>query len=132
MSDVGNMIHPAVDLFRRGETHHVLVDLPGLTAEDVRLRVDDGEVVIEADRPSSTASADDVVLSERPVGHVERRFRLPSNADPSTLTADCTHGLLHVAVSAVKPGGPAAGGERQVDVGTGQQRLASADDTQPG
>ena len=124
MAEPGDVIHPAVDQFRQGDTHHAVVDLAGVSASEVTLRLDDRDVVIQADRRTVTASADDIILAERPSGRFERRLRLPPDADLSTLTADCTDGVLHLAVALVNTDGSPDGDQRTVDVGSGQ-RLAS-------
>ena len=129
MAEPGDVIHPAVDQFRQGDTHHAVVDLAGVSASEVTLRLDDRDVVIQADRPTVTASADDIILAERPSGRFERRLRLPPDADLSTLTADCTDGVLHLAVGLVNTDGSPAGDQRTVDVGSGH-RLASVDDSE--
>ena len=126
MAEPGDVIHPAVDQFRQGDSHHAVVDLAGVSASEVTLRLDDRDVVIQADRPTVTASADDIILAERPSGRFERRLRLPPDADLSTLTADCTDGVLHLAVGLVNTDGSPASDQRTVDVGSGH-RLASVD-----
>lgn len=100
MGQLDDVIEPSADLFRLGRTHHAVVDLAGVSASDVMVCVDGREIIIDADRPTMTASADDITLAERSIGRFERRLRLPPDADLSTLTADCTHGLLHLAAAA--------------------------------
>jgi HSP20 family protein len=129
VAEPGDVIQPAVDQFRQGDSHHAVVDLAGVSASEVALRIDDRDVVIQADRPTVTASADDIILAERPSGRFERRLRRPPDADLSTLTADCTDGVLHLAVGLVNTDGSPAGDQRTVDVGSGQ-RLASVDDSE--
>jgi len=124
VAEPGDVIHPAVDQFRQGDSHHAVVDLAGVSASEVTLRLDGRDVVIQADRPTVTASADDIILAERPSGRFERRLRLPPDADLSTLTADCTDGVPHLAVGLVNTDGSPAGDQRTVDVGSGH-RLAS-------
>ena len=124
VAEPGDVIQPAVDQFRQGDSHHAVVDLAGVSASEVALRIDDRDVVIQADRPTVTASADDIILAERPSGRFERRLRLPPDVDLSTLTADCTDDVLHLAVGVVNTDGSPAGDQRPVDVGSGQ-RLAS-------
>jgi len=126
VGEPGDVIQPAVDQFRQGDSHHAVVDLAGVSASEVALRIDDRDVVIQADRPTVTASADDIILAERPSGRFERRLRLPPDVDLSTLTADCTDDVLHLAVGVVNTDGSPAGDQRPVDVGSGQ-RLASVD-----
>ena len=127
MGEPSDVIEPAVDLFRQEQTHHAQIDLAGVSANDVTVRIVGRDVVIEASRPAVTASADDVTLAERPSGRFQRRLRLPPDADLSTLAADCTDGVLHLAASVAKTDGSPAGDQRRVDVESGQQRLASAD-----
>lgn len=130
MTEHNDVTEPAVDLFRLGDTHHVLVDLPGMSAKDVQVRAVDWEVTVEGECRSIPASAGDLVLAERPSGRWERRVRLPSDADPSTLTADCTNGVLHLAASTVRNGGSRTRRERTVEVDAGERQLASAEDRQ--
>ena len=77
MAEPGDVIHPAVDQFRQGDTHHAVVDLAGVSASEVTLRIDDRDAVIQADRPTMTAPEDDIIVAERPSGRFERRLRLP-------------------------------------------------------
>lgn len=127
MNKSDEIIEPPVDLFRRGETHHLLVDLPGISADDVRLWVDDRDVIVEAACHDVTASGDDLVLVERPTGRWRRRIRLPDDADPSTLVGDCTHGVLHIVASVGRPDEPPAAGRQHVEIGSGETLVAPAD-----
>lgn len=129
MTDAKQRREPPLDLFRRGDAHHVVVELPGVSADQVRLHIAGRDVTLSADATDARVEADDVMVSERPHGPFERRFQLPEDADPSTVTADCTDGLLHLAAAQVKPDHAVSVGERDVEVSTGGQRLAPADES---
>lgn len=129
MGEPDHATEPAVDMFRRGDAYHVFIDLPGLSAKDVHVRVNDWDLIVEAERPNAAAPADDLILAERPSGHWVRQIRLAQDADPSTLSADCSNGVLHLAASAGQSRGPQAAGERTVKVSAGQGRLAAAEET---
>jgi HSP20 family molecular chaperone IbpA len=130
MSHSDDIGQPAVDLFRRGETYHALVDLPGVPASQVTVRLRNCDVLVEAEGQVLVAPTDEILVAERPTGGRKRRFRLPSDADPSTVVADCSDGLLHLAASIVEQPPAAVGGERQVDIQTGGLQLAPAEDMQ--
>jgi HSP20 family molecular chaperone IbpA len=127
MSHSDDIGQPAVDLFRRGETYHALVDLPGVPASQVTVRLSNHDVLVEAESQILVTPTDQILVAERSTAGRKRRFRLPSDADPSTVVADCSDGLLHLAASIVEQPPAAAGGERHVEIQTGGLQLAPAE-----
>jgi HSP20 family protein len=106
----------------------VLVDLPGVPAGHLHIRVEGSELVVQADRPDAKEHADEVRLAERACGVWERRLPVPDDVDLDSLTADYTDGVLHVAAAVVRARLAASGGSaRNVKVGTGGRHLASPD-----
>ena len=127
MNDSGEIITPHVDRFQRGENHHLVVDLPGVSCEQVRLWVDGRDVILEADCRQMTTTGDDHVQVERPTGQWRRRIRLPDGADPSAIAADCTHGLLHLVAPVGRHGRKSVVGGQHLEIVSGELLLAPAD-----
>jgi HSP20 family molecular chaperone IbpA len=90
---------PPVDVFVADGDIWVEVDLPGVTPETVRARLEDGDLVVEAERlaaaPARGARATSV---ERPQGRLYRRIPLPRLAGPARLEHDFEGGVLRVRI----------------------------------
>lgn len=127
MNESDEIVTPPVDRFQRGETHHLVVDLPGISCEKLRVWVDGRDVILEADCRQVTTAGDHHVHVERPTGLWRRKIRLPDDADPSAIAADCTHGLLHVVAPVGSHGRLPAAGKQNVEIVSGELLLAPAD-----
>ena len=119
---------PPLDLFRRGDSYHGVLEMPGVPAGCISVHVSGHEVTVTADRKDATSQADEVLVEEREHGGFQRRFRLPDDCDPSTATADSTDGLLHVAASCVKRGHAMEDVDLDIQVDSGGTHLAPAED----
>jgi HSP20 family protein len=87
----------------------VKADLPGLTKEDVRVSLDDGDLLLEGERrQESKAEEKDFIRSECTYGSFYRRVPLPEGVDASTITAKVTDGVLEVSVPMPKGAAKAA------------------------
>lgn len=89
---------PAMDAYRRDGNVVVLVDLPGVRREDVTLEVDNGWVVVSAERPYAPEPGDDVLRSERAFGRFERRFRIGAGATAESVSATMADGVLTITI----------------------------------
>jgi len=76
------------------------VDVPGLTKEDVKVRVSgDNILTIEGERKETQEEDENGFRRrERFVGKWERRFQLPENVDPGSIQAKVEDGVLKVIV----------------------------------
>lgn len=84
---------PEADLYADEERFVWVVDLPGITEEQVDLEIAQGKLVLDAAQPE---------LSLR----YQRRFELPEEADLSKVDATLKHGQLRIEVqkrSELKP-----------------------------
>ena len=127
MHDSDEIVTPHVDRFRRGENLHLVVDLPGISCEQVRLWVDGRDVILEADCRHVTTTGDDHVQVERPTGVWRRKIRLPDDADPSAIAADCTHGLLHLVAPVGRHRRESVAGGQYLEIVSGELLVAPAD-----
>lgn len=74
---------------------HIQMDVPGMTQDQLNLQFDDGKLWIRGER----TWADDKVAfeyNERRYGRFERAVALPDSADPSSIDALLSDGVLHI------------------------------------
>jgi HSP20 family molecular chaperone IbpA len=92
----GRFLTPPVDIFETDAGLEVLVDMPGVSRDDVRLGVEDGILTIEG-APSWSASGDSV-YEEFQLGRYHRRFRLTDAVDTDRIGAELKHGVLRISL----------------------------------
>lgn len=89
-------ITPAVDILDDGDNYHVVVELPGVTQENLTLTLEKDVLTVHAKR----SGHDDrlhVLHDGRASGHAfERHLTLGEGVDREHVTARLEDGLLHV------------------------------------
>ncbi len=90
---------PTADVVEDGESYHFYFEMPGLNADSLEVKVEDGSLMIEAERtrPSWSEGAK-VHLSERAFGKIGRSFRMPEDANQEGIDAAYRDGILLVNV----------------------------------
>jgi HSP20 family protein len=84
---------PAIDISKRNDQLVVHAELPGLSAKDINIEVDNGALVISGERKQE---ATDAYHSERIYGSFYRAIPLPENVDPNQINATFQNGVLEV------------------------------------
>ncbi|MFV0246199.1 MAG: Hsp20/alpha crystallin family protein [Qingshengfaniella sp.] len=116
---------PAMDLTEGQNAYRLSVELPGMTPEDIELRLKDDRLIVIGDKIDDDPEARDYFLCERRFGHFHRSVRLPAGIDRDAVSADFAQGLLTV----ILPKIPRQGREpRIIAIRTGQ---ISTPDPQP-
>ena len=91
---------PQVEVFERDGKLHVHADLPGMKKEEVKLSIDDDQLVIQGERHSSHDNVSQPIAgyfhSERSYGSFYRTVPLPEGVDTSTAEASFDDGVLKV------------------------------------
>lgn len=111
----GTRRHPAgvpMDAYRDGDTVHVLLDLPGLSASDIDLTVEKNTLAVTATRSWEPGEGLQVFAAERPQGRFSRTLQLGDNLDTEALTAHYEDGVLHLSIPVADRAKP-----RRVEVG---------------
>lgn len=100
---------PAMDVMRE-DGHLVLrADIPGMTADDVKIAVEDDVLTLTGEHSEDIEEEGrKFVRRERRWGSFERAMALPAGVDPSKIVAKTHDGVLEVTV----PLPPEAKGER--------------------
>jgi HSP20 family protein len=90
---------PSTDVIQTGGALVVKADLPGLTRDDVKVILDNGDLVIQGERKQeSKVEEKDYLRSECSYGSFYRRLPLPEGVDHSKIAAKVADGVLEVTV----------------------------------
>lgn len=128
----GGPFVPAVEVSQRGDALVVRADLPGIKREDIHVTCDEGGLVIEGERKTSSEEAGEGYFqSECSYGSFRRQIPLPRGADVQSCDATFEDGVLEIQVALpkasgrkieVKPRGAAAEGQREAATSGGETK----------
>jgi HSP20 family protein len=90
---------PVCDAYETPEALVVCLELPGLSQDDIDLRLDGDELIVEGERKMDRGQAGERYHRvERSFGRFQRRFRVPSTIDRGGVRARFRDGLLRVEI----------------------------------
>lgn len=87
---------PAVDVFEAHDRFVVMMELPGLTQDDVQLQHHEGQLTISGVRRERESPCEQYHRIERGHGSFSRSFQFPVPVDGEQITADLRDGVLTV------------------------------------
>lgn len=94
---------PAVDMFETHDRIVLRVDLPGVTRDDMELRVEEGVLVLRGQRrPPGDVRPEEMHRAERPHGTFVRSFSLPQGIDQAGIRATHRNGVLEIILPKVQ------------------------------
>ena len=109
---------PAFDVKETDQGYLFRADLPGVKAADVNVTMQGNRLQVcgkrEADREETT---DTYYTYERSFGSFVRTFTLPQEADPKSVHADLTEGVLTIAIARTQAAQP-----RKIEVKAGESK----------
>ncbi len=92
-------IEMPVDVIDEGDQIRVVADLPGFNKEDIEVWVEDGELVIKAERKEEKEERErNYIRRERRYGRIYRRIALPADVDVENIKASYNNGVLEVTI----------------------------------
>ena len=99
---------PKVDLMEYKKSVNIVVELPGVTKEDVKIVLEDGVLTLSGEKKNSVDEKDEVTVltNERTFGKFERKFELPENINPDDVKANFDNGLLNIIIAKSVPETP--------------------------
>jgi HSP20 family protein len=90
---------PRADVFEREGKLIVKAELPGVTKDDIDLAVEDGDLVLRAERKEEREVKDENWhRMERSYGSLYRRLPLPEGVQTDQITAALSDGVLEITV----------------------------------
>ncbi len=96
--EAGSLV-PAVDLINSQDSLVLVVDLPGLTAEEVELTLIGNVLTIRTATPElHLQEGDQLQIRERPVGKIERTVALPVPVNAEQVQAEMKNGTLRISM----------------------------------
>lgn len=89
---------PPVDIFEDAEGITLRADLPGLSAAEVDVRIDEDTLTLSGERAFANEGKNDYRRLERGYGRFSRTFVLPESLDGEMARAESRNGVLTVFV----------------------------------
>lgn len=113
---------PPIDLVETDEHFVLRADLPGVSAEDVKVELDDDVLTVSGERESKVeAQSEGVHRIERAAGRFSRSLTLPAGVDADKIEASFDRGVLEVRVPKPETAAP-----RRVEIKVGAGEGAPA------
>ena len=95
---------PAVDIKEEEERFLIHADIPGVSADDIEVSMDEGVLTIKGERKhESTESGKDYKRLERSHGVFIRRFSLPDTVNADNISASSQDGVLEIVLPKSAP-----------------------------
>jgi len=86
-----------VDVIDEEDKIRVVADLPGLNKEDIEIYIEDGDLVIRAERrEEKEEKGKNFIRQERRYGEVYRKISLPVEIDVENVKAKYNNGILEI------------------------------------
>lgn len=91
--------HPRCDIAESESEYRIMVDLPGMKKEQVKITFQSGVISISGERELYLNDDEKLKRSERRQGSFVRSFALPENVDTTSISATFNDGVLQVKIS---------------------------------
>ncbi|WP_421867274.1 Hsp20/alpha crystallin family protein [Motiliproteus sp.] len=87
---------PAIDVHDNEDGYLIKADLPGISKEDIEVKLDNGILTIKAETRSEDREEKDgkLIRQERHYGQYLRQLSVGSDVDPSAVKANFDNGVL--------------------------------------
>ena len=88
---------PPVDILERGNEVVLKIDLPGLSQNEIEVRVEENNLIVQGERRFIKEALDENhIQMERPYGTFRRVFNIPRAIDQENIKASSKDGVLRV------------------------------------
>jgi HSP20 family protein len=89
---------PTTDVYTKNNELLVEAHLPNFSQDDINIQVDNGSLVIQAERHEKQEDKDKRYVVRESSSSFYRRFQLPERADADKIDAHLEEGVLHVSI----------------------------------
>jgi HSP20 family protein len=88
---------PAIDVKEDAQAYYLSADLPGMSREDIKLELEEGQLSLSAERKlQESGEGESWRWVGRRYGSFSRRIRLPRTVNADSISAEYKDGVLHV------------------------------------
>jgi HSP20 family protein len=117
--EAAEMIALPSDIYEQERELVFQVDVPGMTEDDLDVRIEKAGLVVSGVRPATMSLAATPHLIERPHGHFLRSYALPEAVDAKIVNIEVKKGVLEVILRKESEGqGTPASSEAELDTGS--------------
>ena len=96
----GRVMGPAMDVIEGPDSILVLVDVPGITPEQLDVSVAGNFLTVNGEHPAPVlADGEEVARQERSHGTFNRSIPLPASVNAESITAECNLGVLRIRIA---------------------------------
>lgn len=93
----GEKRQPCADASESGNSYEISIELPGMDAGDIDLKVEGDVLVVSGEKRDEREETDrNYYLVERSYGTFRRAFRLPEDVDRDRINAEFSKGVLKI------------------------------------
>ena len=100
------MFLPTADIYETNDALNVVLEMPGVEKNSVKVRVEDGVLKIDGRLDFSKYQGLQPLYTEYNVGHYSRSFRLSSKIDQNKIGAELKDGVLSLVLPKVEEAKP--------------------------
>ena len=98
---------PPVDIFERQDHLVIRAELPGVSRDDMDVRIENGVLTLQGERKrEAELTEDNAFRLERSYGTFTRSFTLPETVDAASVAATYRDGVLEVSVPRIETAKP--------------------------
>lgn len=89
-------IAPLVDIYETKDDYYLTAQMPGVKKEDVKIKLEEGNLVIMGRIDYEQNVNNKYVLKETEIGNYYRRFKISDSVDETKIDAKLENGILNV------------------------------------
>ncbi len=89
-------IAPLVDIYETKDDYYLTAQMPGVKKEDVKIKLEEGNLVIMGRIDYEQNVNHKYVLKETEIGNYYRRFKISDSVDETKIDAKLENGILNV------------------------------------
>ena len=89
-------IAPLVDIYETKDDYYLSAQMPGVNKEDVKIKLEEGNLVIMGRIDYELNVNNKYVLKETEIGNFYRRFKISDSVDETKIDAKLENGVLNV------------------------------------
>ena len=89
-------VRPAADILQENDAFYILVDMPGVTPQDLQIAVDKNTLTVEADTSYAHNEQERFIENEFGNVHYIRKFTISDAVDTEHIKANLKNGFLRL------------------------------------